>query len=70
MMITSDSDSTFLSNESDKIFHKYDIIHKTVPVGDHAALGIIDRFARTLKLFYINDLLNIILLIGLIVFQK
>ena len=47
--ITSDSDSTFLSNESDKIFHKYDIIHKTVPVGDHASLGIIDRFARTLK---------------------
>ena len=43
--ITSDSDSTFLSNESDKIFHKYDIIHKTVPVGDHAALGIIDIFS-------------------------
>ena len=47
--ITSDSDSTFLSGESNKIFHKYDIIHNAVPVGDHASLGIIDRFARTLK---------------------
>ena len=27
----------------------YDIIHNAVPVGDHASLGIIDRFARTLK---------------------
>jgi len=47
--ITSDSDSTFLSGESNKIFHKYDIIHNAVPVGDHASLGVIDRFARTLK---------------------
>ena len=45
--ITSDSDSTFLSGESNKIFHKYDIIHNSVPVGDHASLGVIDRFART-----------------------
>ena len=47
--ITSDSDSTFLSGESSKIFHKYDVIHNVVPVGDHASLGIIDRFARSLK---------------------
>ena len=27
----------------------YDIIHDTVPINDHESLGIIDRFARTLK---------------------
>ena len=47
--ITSDYDSTFLSSESNKIFNKYDIIHNAVPVGDHASLGIIDRFARSSK---------------------
>jgi hypothetical protein len=27
----------------------YDIIHETVPINDHESLGIVDRFARTLK---------------------
>jgi hypothetical protein len=48
-VITSDSDSTFLSNECQHYFKKHDINHNTVPVGDHASLGLIDRVARTLK---------------------
>ena len=48
-VITSDSDSTFLSKECQEIFEKHNIIHDTVPIGDHASLGIVDRFARTLK---------------------
>jgi hypothetical protein len=49
VVITSDTDSTFLSNRVQNLFKKYDIIHNTVPIGDHASLGIIDRFALTLK---------------------
>ena len=48
-IITSDSDSTFLSDECQTYFEKHNINHLTVPVGDHAALGLIDRVARTLK---------------------
>ena len=48
-VITSDNDSTFLSKECQEIFEKHNIIHDTVPVGDHNSLGIVDRFARTLK---------------------
>jgi len=49
LIITSDNDSTLLSDECQEIFNKHDIIHDVVPKGDHASLGIIDRFARTLK---------------------
>ena len=48
-IITSDNDSTFLSQEMQKIFNKYGIIHDVAPKNDHNSLGIIDRFARTLK---------------------
>ena len=48
-IITSDSDSTFLSDECQTYFEKHHINHTTVPVGDHHSLGIIDRVARTLK---------------------
>lgn len=48
-ILTSDSDSTFLSNEAQNFFMKHEIKHLTVPVGDHKGLGVIDRFARTLK---------------------
>jgi len=47
--IMSDSDSVFTSRDFQKLMDDYDIIHETVPVGDHESLGIIDRFARTLK---------------------
>ena len=48
-VITSDSDSTFLSNEFQEFLKKLDIIMNPVILKDHHALGIIDRFARTLK---------------------
>jgi len=48
-IITSDSDTTFLSKECQNLFLENDISHHTVPIGDHAGLGIVDRFARTLK---------------------
>ena len=47
--IISDSDSTFLSHDFQAVMKEYNIIHESVAVGDHEALGIIDRFARTLK---------------------
>jgi len=48
-VITSDSDSTFLSNEFQEFLKKLNIIMNPVILKDHHALGIIDRFARTLK---------------------
>ena len=47
-MIISDSDSTFLSKRFEKLLEDNNIIHN-VPVGDHHTLGVIDRFALTLK---------------------
>jgi transposase InsO family protein len=47
--IISDSDSVFTSKEFQKLLTEYDVIHETVPINDHPSLGIIDRFARTLK---------------------
>lgn len=47
--IMSDSDSTFTSHEFQKLMKEKEITHDTVPVGDHKSLGIVDRFARTLK---------------------
>ena len=48
-VILSDSDSSFTGHEFQKILLKHDIIHNTVIINDHHTLGIIDRFARTLK---------------------
>ena len=47
--IVSDSDSSFTGAEFQKLMMKHDIVHNTVVINDHHALGIIDRFARTLK---------------------
>ena len=49
LSIMSDSDSTFTSKKFQALINSDDIVHRTVPIGDHASLGIIDRFARTLK---------------------
>ena len=48
-IINCDSDSTFLSHEFDKVLDKNKIALNTVPLNDHHSLGIIDRFARTIK---------------------
>jgi hypothetical protein len=47
--ITTDSDSSFLGGKLQALLKKNNVIHDTVPIGDHASLGLIDRFARTLK---------------------
>jgi hypothetical protein len=58
--IISDTDKAFISNGTQQLFKKYDILHNTVIArDDHRSLGIIDRFALTLKtilnkLFLIN----------------
>jgi hypothetical protein len=55
-VMVSDSDSAFLGGNDkgdDKDFQKVltdnNCIHDTVPIGDHNALAIVDRWARTLK---------------------
>lgn len=48
-IITTDSDSTFLSKEFQKVLDQNEIALKPVPLHDHHSLGIIDRFARTIK---------------------
>jgi hypothetical protein len=47
--ITTDSDSSFLGSKLQALLEKHNVIHDTVPIGDHQSLGLIDRFARTLK---------------------
>ena len=49
MIISSDNDAAFTGEKFQAIINKYDIIHNTNIMGDHFALGVIDRFARTLK---------------------
>ena len=48
-VIISDSDSTFLSKQFQKLLEQNNIIHNTVPIGDQHSLGVVDRFALTLK---------------------
>jgi hypothetical protein len=47
--ITTDSDSSFLGGKLQALLKKNEVIHDVVAVGDHQSLGLIDRFARTLK---------------------
>jgi hypothetical protein len=45
----SDNDKAYSGSEYQSVLNKYNIILDENVVGDHNALGIIDRFARTLK---------------------
>ena len=65
--IISDSDSVFTSRDFQKLMDDYNIIHETVPINDHESLGIVDRFARTLKQRLQIYLLVLIIQIGLII---
>jgi hypothetical protein len=49
-MIMSDQDSVFTSDASEKILDKYQISLNLYIKGDHNALGIIDAYAKILKL--------------------
>ena len=46
----SDNDSTFINKSFQEILEKNKIIHQPNIIDDHHALGLIDRFARTLKM--------------------
>lgn len=48
-IITCDSDSSFLGGKFDALLNKNKITLQPVVIGDHHALGIIDRYARTIK---------------------
>lgn len=47
--LTTDNGSEFINKEFQEIIDDKDINHVKASVGDHHALGIIDRFTRTLK---------------------
>eukprot|EP01059_Diplonema_ambulator_P033426 TRINITY_DN6978_c1_g1_i1.p2 TRINITY_DN6978_c1_g1~~TRINITY_DN6978_c1_g1_i1.p2 ORF type:complete len:313 (+),score=-32.54 TRINITY_DN6978_c1_g1_i1:1599-2537(+) len=47
--IISDNGNEFLNKEVGELFDLYNITHDTNEVGDHNALGIIDRFSRTIR---------------------
>ena len=48
-LIITDSGKEFLNRDVQYLFKQLKIWHATVEVGDHNALGIIDRFSRTIK---------------------
>ena len=48
-ILMSDNDSTFMNKSFHAILEKNNIIHQPNILDDHHALGLIDRFARTLK---------------------
>lgn len=47
--LSTDNGSEFINKEFQEVINEKDINHVTAQVGDHNALGIIDRFTRTLK---------------------
>jgi hypothetical protein len=49
-ILMSDNDSTFINQSFHEILEKNQIIHQPNILDDHHALGLIDRFARTLKM--------------------
>ena len=54
-LIITDSGKEFLNRDVHDLLKEYNIIHDTVEVGDHHALGIIDRFSRTIKEMIFKD---------------
>ena len=49
-ILMSDNDSTFINKSFQQILEQNKIIHQPNILDDHHALGLIDRFARTLKM--------------------
>jgi hypothetical protein len=49
-ILMSDNDGTFVNKSFQEILEKNQIIHQPNILDDHHALGLIDRFARTLKM--------------------
>ena len=57
-VIMSDNDKAYEGKEFNNILNKYDIIINENVIGDHNALGIIDRFARTFKTILSHKFIN------------
>ncbi|XP_074662784.1 uncharacterized protein LOC141915218 [Tubulanus polymorphus] len=53
--LVTDSESEFLNKPMQELFRTLGIEHRTVDVGDHKALGIIDRLSRTIKEIIFKD---------------
>jgi transposase InsO family protein len=51
-ILMSDNDSTFMNATFQSILEKNKIIHQPNIIDDHLALGLIDRFARTIKTIF------------------
>ena len=51
-ILMSDNDSTFINKSFQEILEKNKIIHQPNIIDDHHALGLIDRFARTIKTIF------------------
>ena len=54
-LIISDSGNEFLNTPVQELLKKYKIKHDTVEIGDHNALGLIDRLSRTIKEIIFKD---------------
>ena len=54
-LIITDSGKEFMNRGVQDVFKQLKIRHATAEVGDHNALGIIDRFSRTIKEQIFND---------------
>ena len=54
--IISDHDSSFLSSDFQKLILQHNIVYNVNTLHDHKALGIIDRFAKTLKQILIEKM--------------
>ena len=57
-VIMSDNDKAYEGKEFNNILNRYNIIINENVIGDHNALGIIDRFARTLKTILSHKFIN------------
>ena len=58
IIIMSDNDSSFTGDQFQKVLDENDIILNTNVKGDHFALGIIDNFAKRLKLIFAKKFLK------------
>jgi len=54
-LIISDSGNEFLNKPVQDLFKELNIKHDTVEIGDHNALGLIDRLSRTIKEMIFKD---------------
>jgi hypothetical protein len=57
-LLVTDSGSEFLNQPVQNLLRELKIEHRTVEVGDHFALGIIDRLSRTIKEMIFQDFME------------